>query len=305
MKRKLLLSVMMGFLGLSSLCSQQSKAEILREQFLRSDTDYVMVVAHRGSWRQAPENSIPAIILCVEAGIDMVEVDVRKTADGHLILMHDTTVNRTTTGRGAVEDLTLEEIKSFFLKNVKGDVTDLRVPTLEEAMLAAKDKLLINLDKAYGLMQDVMPILRATGTLRQVILKGSDTPENTVKKIKNLDPELIYMPNIHINASMSPTDDYIRQFIDLLNPPAIEMVFSLSCYRAVDSEFLAEMKSLGVRPWINTLWASQNAGHSDPKPGKKTTQWDWVLKKGFTLIQSDRPFLLVDYLEKEGRRNLD
>ena len=61
--------------------------------------NYVLAVAHRGAWSQAPENSLLAVQRCIDLGIDIAEIDVRLTKDGHLVLMHDLTVNRTTNGK--------------------------------------------------------------------------------------------------------------------------------------------------------------------------------------------------------------
>src|SRR5690606_37942779 len=68
----------------------------VRRALIERDESTVLVVSHRGEWRQAPENSLKAMELAIEAGADIVEIDVAKTKDGHLVLMHDKTINRTT-----------------------------------------------------------------------------------------------------------------------------------------------------------------------------------------------------------------
>ena len=74
----------------SSCCQQkQSRAEQLRAKFDSADRDYVFVVAHRSDWRHNPENFIPSILRAIEMGVDMVEIDVAKTKDGHFVLSHD------------------------------------------------------------------------------------------------------------------------------------------------------------------------------------------------------------------------
>ena len=133
-----------------------STAEELRAK-LRSENDGVMVVAHRGCWRMAPENSVLAIKECAGLGVDMVEIDVRRTRDGHLVVIHDETVDRTTDGKGKVQDLGLAQITALHLREgLGGDValiTDHRIPTLEQALAAAKGRILINLD-AKGDVRD-------------------------------------------------------------------------------------------------------------------------------------------------------
>lgn len=74
----------------------------------------IKVVAHRGGvGLDVPENTLPAIQKAIDIGAQLVEIDVRETKDGHLILMHDATVDRTTNGSGRVEDMTLKEIREL------------------------------------------------------------------------------------------------------------------------------------------------------------------------------------------------
>lgn len=76
----------------------------------------VLVAAHRGNWKEYPENSIPAIQSCIGTGVDIVEIDVQRTKDGNYVLMHDASIDRTTNGKGKVNDYTLKELQRFKLK---------------------------------------------------------------------------------------------------------------------------------------------------------------------------------------------
>ena len=138
-----------------------NKASMLRNKILSGDKSSVIVVAHRGDWRYAPENSIAAIEHSIASGVDVVELDLQLTKDSVLIIMHDTSLNRTTTGKGAVSAWTLDSIKTLKLKNGCNIKTKHTVPTLEEAMLAAKDKVLVNLDKAERYFDLVVAVLEA------------------------------------------------------------------------------------------------------------------------------------------------
>ncbi len=88
----------------------------------------ITVVGHRGAAGIAPENTLFGLEKAVELGVDMVEFDVRQTADESLVLMHDETVDRTTDGTGPVAELTLDEIRA--LDAGEGHL----VPTLDEAL---------------------------------------------------------------------------------------------------------------------------------------------------------------------------
>lgn len=85
-------------------------------------------IGHRGAAGHAPENTLAAIDTGIRLGVDFVEIDVRRTADGALVALHDASVKRTTDGRGRVETLTLPEVRAF--KAVNGD----RIPTVEEVL---------------------------------------------------------------------------------------------------------------------------------------------------------------------------
>ncbi|RIQ31140.1 glycerophosphodiester phosphodiesterase family protein [Jiangella rhizosphaerae] len=152
--------------------------DAIHEMYLDHGPDAgVMVIAHRGYWRGAPENSIAAIEQAIERGAHVVEIDVQRTADGHLVLMHDTTVDRTTNGTGAVSSLTLAQIKALRLKEHLGGaqaaLTDHQVPTLEEALAVVKDRAMVNLDKGWPFRDQEYELLVRTGTLRNAIFKSS------------------------------------------------------------------------------------------------------------------------------------
>jgi len=107
----------------------------------------VLTAAHRGASRLAPENTLAAIRKAVELGADIIEMDIRQTKDGHLVLMHNSDVSHTTDGEGKVADLTLEQIKSldagsWFGEAFKGE----KVPTLEEALDAIRGKAVADFD---------------------------------------------------------------------------------------------------------------------------------------------------------------
>ncbi len=101
----------------------------------------IVTIAHRGASGYAPESTLSSYRLGVKMGADYIEIDVQMTADGELVAMHDTSVNRTTNGKGAVKDMTLAEIKaldagSWFNEKhpiyARDDYANEKVPTLRE-----------------------------------------------------------------------------------------------------------------------------------------------------------------------------
>lgn len=149
----------------------------------------VMMAAHRGHWRPAAENSLRSIELAIDINMDIVELDIRKTKDGALVLMHDDTVDRMTDGSGRIADLTLEEIRSLRLRQGGGGpeapFTDELVPTLHEAMLVAKNRILVNLDKCWPIREDVYRVLVETRTVREGIFKSEEADLDKVENFLN------------------------------------------------------------------------------------------------------------------------
>lgn len=84
---------------------------------------YVLVSAHRGYWADYPENSLDAFRMAVEAGADIVEMDVRLTKDNVMVVFHDACLDRMTNAYGRLNQYTYEQIKGLYLKNHEGELT--------------------------------------------------------------------------------------------------------------------------------------------------------------------------------------
>ena len=158
-KRYLYFALCSFFVLQTACCQTRNRAEQIRQKIYSQDTSSVIVVAHRGDWRYAPENSLEAIRHSIAMGVDVVELDLQLTKDSVLIIMHDGKLDRTTTGKGLVKEWPLDSIRTLKLKNGCGIKTKCKVPTLEEALLEAKGKVLINLDKADRYFDLLFPVV--------------------------------------------------------------------------------------------------------------------------------------------------
>lgn len=176
---------------------------IIAQQGASKPRTKVYIVAHRANTKAGieagcPDNSIPAIKKAIEMGADMVELDVRTTKDGHLVLMHDATINATTNGTGNVADYTLEEIRSFSMKRGSKVYLEngepVRVPTLEEALNCCKGKMFINMDlKGVKTPADLVKLIQDTGMQGQVMLYCSGS---TAKNYQSMDSSMAVHPHI-------------------------------------------------------------------------------------------------------------
>jgi len=124
----------------------------------------ILSIGHRGAAGHAPENTLGAIHKGIALGVDFIEIDMRRTADGVLVILHDETVNRTTDGKGRIDRLSLQEIQTLSAGN--GEI----IPTLEDALkaVAGRAGLLLEL-KVKGMAQQAVETVRRRGFTDPVI----------------------------------------------------------------------------------------------------------------------------------------
>lgn len=291
--------VTLSFLTACSAPKEQlSRSELIRADLLNPDCQRVLVASHRADWRGWPENSIPAIESAIAMGVDIVELDLQCTADSQLIIMHDSKLNRTTTGKGVIAEMTLDSIRTFRLKNGVSIKTRHEIPTLREVLLLCKDRVLINLDKADRYFDLVVPLLQETGTTRQIIMKGRK-PADEVRALygQYLD-EVIYMPIVDMNDSAS-----VETFTAHLasHPCAFELCWRTDDTYVKQASALAQGKSL---LWVNCLWDTLCGGHEDDEAYKDPdAHYGYLIDSlGFRIIQTDRPEYLINYLQSKHKR---
>ena len=283
-------------------CTEQkptpTRAERIREQLLTCDESSVIVVAHRADWRNFPENSLEAIQSAIEMGVDMLEIDVQRTKDGVLILMHDHNLDRTTTGSGNIADTNWEDIAKLNLKDHQGNVTTYKVPKLEDALLMCKDRIMINLDKADRYFDEVFAMLERTGTTNLIVMKGGQPANEVKEKFGKYLEKVIYMPVVNIDKPES--EQAIYDFLNDLKPLAFEL-----CWNNPESQVPAKMeKALKGRSliWYNTLWDWLCAGHNDDKAvDDPDGTWGYMIDTlGARILQTDRPQLMIEYLRSRN-----
>nr|WP_255421944.1 glycerophosphodiester phosphodiesterase [Tessaracoccus sp. MC1627] len=134
------------------------------------------VWAHRGASAYAPENTLPAFQLALQMGADGVELDVQRTADGHVVAIHDETINRTSNGFGRVVDQTLEELRHCDFSNGFAGRRNVKIPTLRDVLdLFRGTDVRVNIELKNtvvlypGLEDDVLSIVRDAGMADQVL----------------------------------------------------------------------------------------------------------------------------------------
>ena len=284
--------------------SQAGRADKIVAALHDASTRYVVVVAHRGDWRNYPENSIPAIESVIRMGVDVMELDVKMTRDSVLVLSHDWTLNRTTTGSGNISDYTYEQLLAFDLKRGHGiAIPGLKIPTLRQALEVCKDRIVVNVDQGFDYYDQVLAITEELGMTDQVLIKNGQPLDKVQQKMSRHAHKMMYMPVVSVagGSDMSTFNSY------LANPEAVPIAFEL-CFDTLDDNVKNTARRVldaGSKVWVNTIWGSLCGDHDDdraydsPDPDKI---YGPILDLGTSIIQTDRPEFLIKYLEKKGRR---
>lgn len=224
----------------------------------------IAVIAHRGEHLAHPENTLPAFQAAIDAGADFFELDVRTTADGRLVLMHDATVDRTTHNHGAVRQMTFDQIRAL-------DAGGAKVPSFEEALALAHGRIGVYVDSKDIAPADLVGALAKADMRNSVVIYGG---AGFLKKVQQLDPSLKVMPEAYGAATLE------KLLVDL--KPLVVVAFDASDFK---DEVIAAAKHAGVQIYVDRLGLADN-----PKG------WQDAVERGAAGIQTDHPAELVRYL---------
>ena len=259
----------------------------------------VVVACHRGDWRNWPENSLPAIESVIGMGADIMELDLKLTKDSVLVVCHDRTLNRTTTGRGLIAEIPYDSVRRCFLKSGHGVATAHRMPTLREALEVCKDRIVVNIDKGYQYYDLVQALSEELGVTGQLLIKGKSPVEDVAAKFARYEHNMMYMPIIDI---LKPKGQALfAEYRDKgITPLAYEVCWSE--YTPEVKECMDKVVASGSKLWVNSLWPTLNGGLCDDAAfeGDPAEVYGKLVDMGATMIQTDRPELLISYLRSRG-----
>ncbi len=279
MNKKVLVisTTLAALLLLAGSCVTAEKNLVAELEKLAASTDgSLFLVAHRGNTYEGivqgvPENSIGAIEKSIAAGADMIEIDVRTTSDGEFVLMHDVTVNRTTNGRGPVARMTLAEIRALRQKALNGTQTNSVVPTLEEALIAGRDKVFFDLDVAgkHNDLAKMARLVKSLGMIDQVMFWISNDMDD-VRSIQSVDMHCIIFPG-------APSTDEVEYWSSNERVKVVHLSGTEGTRHIVDRATAKGMASL-----FNTLGEADEALVGGDRSGL-----DKIVSIGGKVIQTD------------------
>ena len=301
---KKLLILLSGLLLLQTSCSHSASvpgnhADWVVSELHDPSSDKVLVACHRGDWRNWPENSLAAIESVIGMGADIMELDLKLTKDSVLVVCHDRTIDRTTSGKGRVCDITYDSIRRCVLKTGHGVKTTHRMPTLREALEVCKDRIVVNVDQGYEYYDLVLGVTEELGVTEQILIKGKRSTDVVAAKFSEHPRNMMYMPIIDI---LKPKGQALfAEYRDKgITPLAYEVCWSE--YTPEVKECMDKVVASGSKLWVNSLWPTLNGGLCDDAAfeGDPAEVYGKLVDMGATMIQTDRPELLISYLRSRG-----
>ena len=222
-------------------------------QTKRPNTE-LLTVAHRGASKFAPENTLPAIQIAIDLGMDYVELDIRHTSDGIPVLMHDSTIDRTTSGSGRIDATSLAELRkldagSWFHAEFAGTP----VPTLEEALELMQGKICALWDPKGTPSAAAIELFKQLSSGRDCLLIGAEgfggiRDINTIEILTELWPEL---------PLMSPVKNSDNLINTLRSQPQSRAV--MGARAQLNKELIDQAHAAGLLVLTTTLIQADNA----------------------------------------------
>lgn len=212
-----------------------------------------LLSAHRGGPTPGfPENAIETFENALNFGPALIEMDVRRTADGRLILMHDETLDRTTTGTGRVSETSFRAIRQLRLVNEAGAFTNYRVPTLAEALAWADGRAVLMLD----VKRDV-PLAELVAEVRA--MDGADQAAIIVYSLEDALEAARLAPEMLLSVTTTTPDEARAILASSLDP---DRLIAFGGVGRVDPEVIRLMHEAGIRVQVGTFGATDRAAEA-------------------------------------------
>lgn len=243
-------------------------------QHLPESKHKIVVIAHRGNHVSVPENTIAACKEAIAVGVDYVEVDLRTTKDGHLVVLHDAKVDRTTNGQGKVSDMTFSEVKDLQVFNQNRKTH--RIPEFKDVLLAAKGKINIYLDFKDADVAHTFKQIEEAGMTKHVVVYLNKKEQYV--QWKHVAPQIPLMTSI---PDEMKNEEGLKTF---LKETKVNVLDNLS-----DPVLIKVANEHGVAVWLDV---------QDPNEGP--VSWKNALHKGLNGMQTDKPEGLVNFLKQES-----
>ena len=262
----------------------------------------IIVVAHRGaSGGNIPCNTMAAYEIALMQGADMLEIDVDCTRDGKLVLFHPGMEKPHLGKLRFIPTMKYEAVQKLRYRNVDETPTQFGVTSLDDFLEAFKDRCYINVDKFWGNPEKIYKAIKHHNMVDQVLVK-SKMNDKVIKVLEDLAPELQFMPIV--KEKHPAHEELLKRNVNYVG---VEVLFEKDDSPLAGEEFIEKMHKDNILVWVNSIiydYKEQlSGGHSDDSAltVSRDYGWGWLADRGFDVVQTDWPMMLIDYLKNTDR----
>lgn len=232
----------------------------------------IIVIAHRGNHVRVPENTVASVEEAINAGADYVEIDLRTTKDGYMVLHHDATVDRMTNGKGKVKDLSLNALRQFSIDSIY------RIPEFRDILKTCRNRINIYLDFKDANVSETYRQIKEAGMEKHVVVYIN--AEIQYGEWRAIAPEMPLMGSLPENVS---------------NEHEFDKFYRSTPFEVLDNVTDPSMISMAKRRGV-AIWLDVQAKDEGP------ASWKKALERNIQGLQTDHPDALIEYLKQNGLR---
>lgn len=277
------------FVGI--LPSVQAQVGFAESLFKSTKHGTVLIAAHRGGYSNdkedgAPENSVANVNLAIEKGYDVFETDIQRTSDGVFVIVHDATLDRETNGSGAARDLTLAELKTLKKRFRDGSLSQERVATLEELLLAGKDRILFKPDLKPGVIEHFEELAKLISKLQmtdQVFLRTRFSDATVIKQCF-----ADGCPKVEVMFKVKQAVQ-VKRVVEEFHPKTIQI-------DVTKGEVVSSQVAEAIREAVRSGVLVETHVYGDPVQSQK------LAELGVRMFHTASPDRMLDYLKVNGWR---
>lgn len=261
-----------------------------------------LIVAHRGVFGgNIPCNTIASYEVSLKQGADMIETDINMTVDGELIVFHPGMERAHLCLERSLRDMTWESVASLRYVNIDNVPTQFGIVRFDDFLEHFQDRCFINVDKFWDHPEAIYHAIERHNMLDQIVVKAPPT-DAVLCVLEDIAPTLAYMPVV------KRVFEQHRSLLERnINYVGAEVLFYDDEDEVASDAFIQMMHRDSKLVWVNSIIYDCKkqiaAGHSDDVAltVSEDAGWGWLADKGFDLIQTDWPMMLIDYLKRTGK----
>ena len=264
--------------------------------------DHLIVAAHRGvSGGNIPCNTATAYEIALRQGADMIEVDLNMSSDGVLVIFHPGMEKAHLGAAVKLPEMTYEQIKALRYQNYDLTPTQFGIVNFDDLLEQFKGRCYINIDKFWDHPEEIYRAVKRHKMEDQIVVKSAPS-EKVLQVLEAVAPDIPFLPIV--KNSYPQHEELMRRGINYIGA---EFVFTKEDAEVASAEMIDRMHRDGKLVWANAIiynYKDQlSAGHSDDTSLSQSPDlgWGWLADRGYDIVQTDWPQMMIDYLKASGR----